>query len=772
MKKFLPLILACALTFALASPFLTAPPGKAEAGIKVFLEDKLLVFDVPPQLINGRVMVPMRGIFTALQADIKWDAAKRAVTATKGNTQFLLTIDRKTAAKNGRELTLDAAPTIINGRTMVPLRFVGEALGLTVDWQAKSQTVFIKKLAVNLPLVGSEENLRNVLAKAVNFDNLQYRHALKSAPATTGALPSVAENSASAADQTAKEYSTTNVQVLGVDEADIVKTDGNYIYQVNNRRVMVTKASPPAEMKNVSMLDFNKEKFVPQEMYVDAKHLVIIGSSYEDVPVMLPQPAEPVSPKIYPPPFFTRSTVKAIIYDLSDKANLKRLRDVELEGNYVSSRKIGNNLYFVANKNIDYYIMQQPKAVLSPAYRDSAGTGKFTAISFDNIRYFPDSVAPNYLLVAGINLDRADAAADISTYLGAGQNIYASAQNLYVAVTRYAAADETANNPAAIMPRPAGQNNTQVYKFALNQGKVDYQGKGEVPGIILNQFSMDEHKGYFRIATTKGEVWRNDENTSRNNVYILDNNLKTAGKIEDIAPGEKIYSVRFMGDRGYMVTFKTVDPLFVIDLKDPQAPKILGALKIPGYSDYLHPYDENHIIGFGKDTVEMTPKNPGDRDAGPVAFYQGMKIAVFDVSDVHNPKEKFTEKIGDRGTDSELLRNHKALLFAKDKNLLAFPVTVMEVKNKSAADNIPAYGEFTFQGAYIYNLDLVKGFSLKGKITHLTAEDYKKAGTYWPGSDKNVERIIYIGDTLYTLSQTKIKAHQLPDLKETGSLQI
>jgi uncharacterized secreted protein with C-terminal beta-propeller domain len=145
-----------------------------------------------------------------------------------------------------------------------------------------------------------------------------------------------------------------------------------------------------------------------------------------------------------------------------------------------------------------------------------------------------------------------------------------------------------------------------------------------------------------------------------------------------------------MGDRGYMVTFKKVDPLFVIDLKDPRSPKILGALKIPGYSDYLHPYDENHIIGFGKDTEEV----------GNGAFYQGMKIAVFDVTDVTNPIEMFKENIGDRGTDSELLRNHKALLFSKDKNLLAFPVTVMEVKNKNKADkeSIFQYGEFAFQG--------------------------------------------------------------------------
>lgn len=229
-----------------------------------------------------------------------------------------------------------------------------------------------------------------------------------------------------------------------------------------------------------------------------------------------------------------------------------------------------------------------------------------------------------------------------------------------------------------------------------------------------------------------------------------------------------------MGDRGYMVTFKTVDPLFVIDLKNPENPKILGSLKIPGYSDYLHPYDENHIIGFGKDTAEVAIKDSKGNVIDTAAYYQGMKIAIFDVSDVTNPVEMFTEKIGDRGTDSELLRNHKALLFSREKNLLALPVTVMEVNDKSPDPDtaIHQYGQFTFQGAYVYNIDLVGGFRLKGRITHLSDDDYLKAGSRWYGSEKNIERILYIGDTLYTLSKGMFKANALEDLKEKKSLNI
>jgi uncharacterized secreted protein with C-terminal beta-propeller domain len=143
-------------------------------------------------------------------------------------------------------------------------------------------------------------------------------------------------------------------------------------------------------------------------------------------------------------------------------------------------------------------------------------------------------------------------------------------------------------------------------------------------------------------------------------------------------------------------------------LKDPSKPYILGALKIPGYSDYIHPYDENHIIGFGKDTIEVEQKDAQSNPVGTMAFYQGMKIALFDVTDVNHPKEKFKEIIGDRGTDSELLRNHRALFFSKERNIMAFPITVMEIKNKGGAikGNFPQYGEFSFQGAYVYGIDL------------------------------------------------------------------
>ncbi|TDA65771.1 MAG: hypothetical protein D9V47_12430 [Clostridia bacterium] len=764
--RMVPLLVALAvLVLAGASSQASTPGSRGE--IMVFLDGQQLSFDVQPRMTGGRVLVPLRAIFAALGAEVQWDPASRSVSAKKGPTEIRLAVKSRTAYQDGQPVALDAAPTVVAGRTLVPVRFVGQALGAKVEWETASRTVKISTPAPDLPVVGSYENLKRLLQEAEPLATVMYGAANGVARKTeeAGAPQRAAPESAPTAD-----YSRTNVQVEGVDEADIVKTDGRYIYRVTGHRVAVVQAYPVGEMQVVATLKFDQD-FTPQELYVDSRYLVVIGTGGREVIPYDPGPQKKIAPEIYPPPPYQQPTVKAVIYDIRDKENIRQLREVALEGNYVSSRKIGPALYLVASQGINYYIMEQENEGVTPSYRDSAAGDEFTRIGYPQIYYFPGFTSPSYLIVAGLNLDRPEEKADISTYLGAGENIYASPDNLYVAVTRHIMV-EAQPAPERGLIAPPADTGTAIYKFSLEAGRIIYQGRGEVPGTVLNQFSMDEYQGRFRVATTRGEVWRSDEHTSKNNIYILDKNLKLVGKLEGIAPGERIYSARFMGERAYLVTFQKVDPFFVIDLADPQNPKILGALKIPGYSDYLHPFDKNHIIGFGKETIELAPEGPRGETGETMAFYQGLKMAVFDVSDVEHPVEMFKEVIGDRGTDSELLHNHKALLFDRGRNLLAFPVTVMEIKDKAPVEQggFPTYGEFTFQGAYVYNLDLEHGFTLKGRITHLDKEDYARAGNAWyDDSDKNVERAVYIGDVLYTLSPSMIKAHRLDTLEEIGS---
>lgn len=767
MKKILflsGLLFALVITFSLPS-FSTA--GTKTNPIKVYYGNQELQFDTPPVNINGRIMVPLRSIFEALGANIAWDTKKSVITATKPGTNLEITLNQKTATKNGSTIVMDVPPMMRRNWVLIPLRFVSEAFNTSVNWNPEARLVKISNNT--LPSVGSFENLKKLLAegegsRANLFREIRAGSVMKSMTKEDAAPAESLSNQAA-------DYSATNIQVQGVDEADIIKTDGTFIYQVNKGRIMITKAFPPEKMEIINSIQFSEKSFYPQEIYVDNRYLVVIGNLFEDIPVPLLK--EKTSTSIYPPPYRVLNTVKAIVYDIQNKDNIRQVREVELEGNYVSSRKIESSLYLIANRYLDtYYIMNGETIDASPAFRDSAAGSKYQHVDYPHIRYFPGYVEPNYLMVASIDLNRPEEKMLVNTYLGAGENIYATKNSLYVSVTEYQQAEPDTTGKIMERAQPFSIKTT-VYKFALENGKTEYSGKGQVPGTILNQFSMDEQDGYFRIATTSGEIWRSDEQTSKNNIFVLDPNMKITGSLEDLAPGEKIYSVRFMGDRAYMVTFRTVDPLFVIDLKDPKKPEVLGVLKIPGYSDYLHPYDENHIIGFGKETIEISQKNWDGENMGTMAFYQGMKIALFDVSDVTHPVEMFKEIIGDRGTDSELLHNHKALLFSREKNILAFPVTVMEIKDKTAVnESVPPYGEFTFQGAYIYRLDLKNGFQLKGTVTHLTTEDLVKSGYHWYHSNKNVERIIYIGNTLYTVSQSMIKANQMSDLREVGSLKI
>ncbi|MED1823496.1 beta-propeller domain-containing protein [Brevibacillus agri] len=607
-----------------------------------------------------------------------------------------------------------------------------------------------------LPVVGSYGQFKKLLKKAKT--NYVVAEAELSMPAAAAVLEARDSGESAAA----PDFSATNTQVQGVDEADIVKTDGTYLYQSTSREVRIVKAYPASEMRMTSRISYEDGLFTPLEMFVDDKKLIVIGQANSSVE-LAPLPAS----KRAIPYYRHNQLVKALVYDIQDKAQPRLIRQLEVEGQYLSSRKIGSSLYLTANHYIDTYrILQEKTELPGPAYRDSAFGEQYQTVPYSDIRYFPESLQPNYLMVAGVNLDEPKQKLSLSTYLGAGENIYASPTNLYVAVTEHKAEPIKLKQGESLAPSfapPPLATDTTIYRFGMNDGKIAFSAKGSVPGQILNQFSLDEHDGYLRIGTTSGNMWRTDSGTSQNNVYVLDSTLGIHGKLEGIAPTERIYSVRFMGKRAYMVTFRNVDPLFVLDLAKPAAPRILGALKIPGYSDYLHPYDENHIIGFGKEAES-------DKD---MAFYQGMKIALFDVSDVTKPKEKFKTVIGDRGTDSELLRNHKALLFSKEKGLLAFPVTVYEwTEEQKAKQDIRGYGHFTFQGAYVYRLDLEKGFTLTDKITHLEQADRDKAGEGWYESTKNIKRILTIDQTLYTVSDDFVKAQPLQGPKAVKTLPL
>mgnify|MGYP002725576467 CR=1 FL=1 len=606
-----------------------------------------------------------------------------------------------------------------------------------------------------------------------------------------------ASSSSSSSGGSSEDFSSTNIQVEGVDEADIIKNDGKYIYMIKGNTVRIVEAHPTSNMKEIKKLDFTEKGFTPSEMYVNGDQLVIIGRSYYSYS----GGGIEIAPMIYPPRPWRGNSVKVFVYNIKDRSNPTLDRKVSFDGNYKTSRRIGGQLYLVMNESPDVWIMNDVARGedLIPTFQDGDKKAQSVAKCSD-IHYFPGFVQPNYLIVASIPLGNSSGEIKSKVLLGSSDNVYSSTNNLFVATNK------TSYDYYTDWDWRRDRVKTLVYKFALNDGTIEYKDRGEVPGRILNQFSMDEHKTNFRIATTIPS-W-DSEKPSSNNVFVMDKEMKVVGKIENIAPGERIYSTRFLGDRLYMVTFKQVDPLFVIDMKDPKNPKILGKLKIPGFSNYLHPYDVNHIIGFGKDTNET--------DKGRVTT-TGFKMALFDVSDVTKPKQKFTENIGDKGTSSELLNNHKALLFDKEKNLLAFPIKIREKVNKSnlecgkynygtcpnlcqkrciptsckkdasgiavCTDDCSGLGsctdrdydqyDTTFSGAVVYTLNSNTGFNQRGRITHYSKEDTLKMGSYWPYDyKKNIKRIIYIGKNLFTISESKVKANDMVTVKDVNEVTI
>lgn len=564
------------------------------------------------------------------------------------------------------------------------------------------------------------------------------------------------------------DYSETNVQVEGVDEGDIVKTDGEYLYIVRNQEIRIVDATPANSLRSVATIMVDDQSFSPTDLYIEGDRLVVIGSMWD--------PGSPVyrsmAESMIWQPNYNRSYTTVRIYDVSDPSNPKLSRTVSFEGSSLSTRRIGDKLYVVVNQSPRYWGGPIPLGAavketdLVPIVKDSAkGDTAMAAVPCNDVMILPRVPSPSYLIVGVVPLNTPTGEVQRTAILGNGENLYASLDNLYVAATDW----QYAWNNAA---ENTSQQRTRLYRFAFTSDGATFQAQGQVPGRILNQFSMDEHgstplttsENYFRIATTIDEQWMPNSTTqaSSNNLYVLNRDMETVGSLTDLAPGEKIYSTRFLGDRAYMVTFRQIDPLFVIDTSDPRNPKILGKLKIPGYSDYLHPYDEDHIIGFGKE-AEVSKD-------GSFAWYQGMKVALFDITDVENPKELHKIAIGDRGTESPILHNHKALLFDKDRDLLAFPVNIHKISDAQKHESEPgmAYGEPVFQGAQVYTLTLDGGFKLRGQITHYSDTDWQKAGSYVYGKD--IERIIRIGDSLYTTSQWGVMSATEDTVKKEGSV--
>ena len=566
-----------------------------------------------------------------------------------------------------------------------------------------------------LPHFKNIDELKDVL-KENGYGGARYEETTK------GMLSDVISNADSAVQEKLEDinYSTTNVQVDNVDEADIVKTDGEYIYYITNNKIYIVDRN--LEIVSKIYIKNGNEYFSPFELYINKNKLIVLGNYFsyqektysESEDEVLKDRASVTSINL----------AKAYVYDITEKNSPKLKREVSLDGNYINSRMIGENIYFVSRKYPHYYEDTKDQEIL-PVVKDSLANESKT-IDCTDIIYFKNSKNYCYMLVGSFNIND-EKEVNVQTFFGASDNMYVSQKNLYLTETEYGIGFSYIDSK------------TTIYKFNLNDSMLNLQCKGEVNGYLKNQFSMDEYEGNLRLATT---ITLDEENDiTANNLYILNENLEEIGKIENLAKEEKIYSVRFIGKIGYIVTFKQIDPLFVIDLSNPKEPVVKGELKIPGYSSYLHPYDETHIIGIGN--------NVKDNGHGGVTN-ANMKMSMFDVSDLENPKEIFNVDIGNSYADSSISYNHKALFYNKSKNLIGFPVDLRERKAKDDRN-----------GFVVFKIDLEKNeFEKYGEI--LQEIDYKT----------NIDRAIYIEDTLYTLADYKIVSYNLTSFEKIKELNL
>lgn len=696
------------------------------------------------------------------------------------------------------------------------------------------------------------------------------------------------------AKSSAGSYSTTNVQEIGIDEPDFVKNDGEYIYMISGKSLYIVKAYPAEEMKILANVSVGNS---PNNMFVNGDKIVVLLNYYEqyDLPAdeefdygdlgtpeaisarpsagaKIAADAAITMPCIegYGCGGYSRPKTQVLVYDISDKDSPELVQNYTFDGNYMNARMSGNYVYTISQ---DYMPGASPRPYFSV-------NGVAREIAIDDVSYYDGDAGDfTFTTIGAINLENNEVETKVYL-LGSAGTVYVSENNIYLAVQEWVdynvrseiAVDywidilpsEYDDKVAQIMSKEDYEyvyeresalvnlvyehsnsldkeeqsefnkqvqnvydeiaaevakkyEKTIIHKVEFDGLDIEYQTSGEVSGYLLNQFSLDEHEGNLRVAVTTA----GSSSNSMNHLYVLDESMQVIGKVENLAEGENIYSARFIGDRLYLVTFRQTDPFYVIDLSDAQSPAVLGYLKITGYSGYLHPYDENHIIGVGMEATEEGRTT-------------GLKVALFDVSDVVNPVQKaqYTLELDEKWSYSysDALYDHKAFLFDKEKNLLVIPVQYSYYSG-SIYEN--------WNGAYVFYID-TESIELDATISHIEpytpkysaardAEigeeredsqgnvwtkikddvwqsdkynpnyyedgksyiliynpainnqsnefiDYLPGGVnYSPYNDqwnKRIQRSLFMDDTLYTVSLGMIKANSLDDFREIGSVEI
>jgi inhibitor of cysteine peptidase len=512
-------------------------------------------------------------------------------------------------------------------------------------------------------------------------------------------------------------HSTTNVQVEGVDEADMVKTDGTYLYIASGSQVTVVRSYPPSTLANVTVITsdqllpsiFNLSFWI-SGIYLAGQQLVVVSSAsspYEPGPI-------PVTGFMPWRSLEERSVIS--VFDLSDINHPVLQAAFAISGSPTTSRLSGDVVYLVAQ----HYLWRDGSTLVLPQVWNGQSA---VDISPSRIHYDPQSQDPSSF-VNMLAVDLASLASNYTTIVaGYSTSAYMSTNALYLTFEKWTWIDAPATGVGTnngVMTASQDSVRTSVYKITVDGLSMEAVARGEVPGVLLNQFSLDESNGRLRLATTAG--WWTDSSAA---VYILNDTMGTVGQLKGLASGERIYSARFVGDFLYLVTFRQVDPLFVISLVDPAHPAVMGELTVPGFSAYLHPIDPGHLLGIGMDNSSV-------------------KVSLFNVSDPVHPTLVNSCAIPD-WSSSEALWDHKAVLYDQASGLLVLPITSYDNRAWNCTSK-----------AFVFEISNDTGVGLIGAIEN--------------GAGQYISRAVYIGDYLYTVSETTVQVSLISDLTPVGSL--
>ena len=546
------------------------------------------------------------------------------------------------------------------------------------------------------------EDLEKKRAKAAEDyedDGIRYNKSnTLSGVASTYSASAVAQSGTASEDA---YYTDTNVRTEGVSEADVVKTDGKYIYEYDSSTEHINiYSAADGKIEKISSINLLKNTVINIEMYVEGDRLILVGKEDQDSWV-----EDEDGNSVYTNRLFDRYTgsTAIVLYNIKDRTNPEFIKKIVQDGTYDSSRLVGDYLYTFSRKNMDVTgIKKKDRKTYIPVI-----DGDF--IPNSDLVIQPEGFNQTYMVISAVNIKKGKIT-DKMGLLAGGNSMYVSDANIFFTDRRFN------------WRRFGFLDDSKIIKVAYGKGELEYKCEGTFPGYLNDDYSIDEYDGNLRLVTTY-----RDGGMTYNGLYVYDKNLKKLSVLKRLAEGETIKSARFMGKTAYFVTFRNTDPLFAVDLSDPENPEITDYLKIPGFSAYLHPYSDGLLLGIGYDTNEYGGTNC-------------IKLSMFDITDPKNIKEK-DKMILDIYEYANVFGNRRALMFDDRDGLFGFVGTLNYEYRMAMEDD----GEdYDINNYLVFDYDEKDGF--KTKLEYSLGKGSLSSGAY----DRMDEtRGVVIGDYLY-----------------------